>query len=303
MVSTVALKSDTRQRFLLESCDVRGQYISLNKTWLDACSRVDYPAPVAKVLGEAFVAAGLLAATIKFDGKLTLQVRGSGDVHLLVVQVTHDGNMRGLARWKAIPEQTSLLEVFGQGAQLTIAIEATEGAEPYQGIVALEGESLSDAIRQYFETSEQLKTHLQFAVSEHSACGILLQALPVDGRTEEDEDGFNRAVALAESFNAQELLEKDLERLLHLAYHQEQVRVFDAESVAFLCSCNRERIDGLLLGMGLKEVNDILQEQKQIEVTCEFCDEAYRYDRVDVDALFNATPGYENTNDDSGVAH
>ncbi len=294
---------DFRQRFLIESCDVRGQYIKLDKAWQDACARIEYPESVSQVLGEAFVAAGLLAATIKFDGKLTLQVRGPGNIHILVVQVTNDGNLRGLARWQAIPPGNSLTELFGQEAQLTIAIEATRGAEPYQGIVALEGESLSDAIRQYFESSEQLKTHLQFAVSEHSASGLLLQALPADAKTLDDEDGFTRAVALAESFSDDEMLNKDVDRLLHLAYHQEVVRVFDAESVAFQCSCSRERIDGMLQGIGLKEVNDILEEQKIIEVTCEFCDETYRYDRVDADALFSATPGYEASSDVPDVGH
>ena len=295
--------NDQKQGFLLESCDVRGQYISLDATWQDACARVDYPEVVSQVLGEAFVAAGLLSATIKFDGKLTLQVRGSDNIHLLVVQVTNDGKLRGLARWHDVPEGTSLLELFGGEAQLTIAIEATRGAEPYQGIVALEGNSLSDAIRRYFETSEQLKTHLQLAVSETSACGILLQALPVEARTADDDDGFIRAVTLAESFSDEELLSKNLEPLLRLAYHQEQVRVFDAEPVEFHCSCSRERIDGMLQGMGRAEVDDILNEQEHIEVTCEFCDVTYRYDRVDADALFNATPGYENSNDPGGATH
>jgi len=282
---------------------VRGQYITLNQTWRDACSRIEYPDSVASVLGEAFVAAGLLAATIKFDGKLTLQVRGSGAVHLLVVQVTNTGDMRGLARWQAEPEGESLLELFGPEAQLTISIEANRGSEPYQGIVALEGKSLSDAIRQYFQTSEQLDTHLQFAVSDGVACGLLLQALPSDDKSSDDEDGFNRAVALADSFKADELIKHNLNHLLHLAYHQETVRVFDAEPVAFKCSCSRERIDGMLLGMGVDEVNDILAEQARIEVTCEFCDAHYRYDRVDTDALFNATPGYEISQKPQGPTH
>ena len=282
---------------------MRGQYISLDATWQEACARVDYPPVVSQALGEAFVAAGLLSATIKFEGKLTLQVRGAGNIHLLVVQVTNDGKLRGLARWRAVPTGPSLTELFGADAQLTIAIEATRGAEPYQGIVALEGNSLSDAIRRYFESSEQLKTHLQLAVSKESACGLLLQALPAESRTAEDEDGFTRAVTLAQSFSSEELLNQNLAPLLRLAYHQEQVRVFDAQPVQFHCSCSRERIDGMLLGMGRKEVDDILHEQEHIEVTCEFCDIVYRYDRVDADALFNATLGYENSDTPIGPTH
>ena len=110
---------------------MRGQYISLDATWQEACARVDYPPVVSQALGEAFVAAGLLSATIKFEGKLTLQVRGAGNIHLLVVHVTNDGKLRGLARWRAVPTGPSLTELFGADAQLTIAIEATRGAEPY----------------------------------------------------------------------------------------------------------------------------------------------------------------------------
>jgi len=211
--------------------------------------------------------------------------------------------MRGLARWGEVPEGTSLVELFGEDARLTIAIEATRGAEPYQGIVALDGNSLSDAIRRYFESSEQLKTHLQIAVSESSACGLLLQALPAESRTFDDDDGYTRALTLAQSFSNDELLSKNLESLLHLAYHQEQVRVFNSEPVEFRCSCNRDRIDGMLQGMGLREVDEILSEQEHIEVTCEFCDVTYRYDRVDADALFNATPGYENSDAPPGPTH
>jgi len=294
---------DARQHFLVETCDVRGQYITLNKTWQDALARASYPHAIAQVLGEAFVAAGLLASTVKFDGKLTLQVRGSGTVHLLIVQVTSGGEMRGLARWKTSPTNSTNEVMFGSDSRLSIAIEANRGADPYQGIVPLTGDSLSDSLVQYFHSSEQTDTHLQIAVSDDRACGILLQPLPADAKNTPDDDGFTRAVALVNSFSREELLTHPFERLMHLAYHQERVRVFDPKPVSFECSCSRDRIDSMLLGMGAAEVNDILQEQGQVEVTCEFCDEQYRYDNVDADALFNATPGYEQTKPPPGQSH
>ena len=104
---------DTQQKFLVETCDVRGHIVQLDDTWREAVARVDYPPQIRKVLGEAFVAATLLASTIKFDGKLTLQVRGEGAVHLLVIQVTNEGSLRGLARWIEVPEDPSLLAMPG----------------------------------------------------------------------------------------------------------------------------------------------------------------------------------------------
>ena len=144
---------DTQQKFLVESCDVRGHLVQLDDTWRDALARTDYPAAVRQILGESFVAATLLASTIKFEGKMTLQVRSNGPVHLLVVQVTNDGSVRGLARWKEEPADEGLMSVFGEDARMIITIEAKRYAEPYQGIVPLEGKNLADALQAYFRTS------------------------------------------------------------------------------------------------------------------------------------------------------
>ena len=282
---------DTRQRFLVESCDVRGQVCRLDETWRDALSRVDYPVAVRDVLGEAFVAALLLAGTIKFEGRMTLQVRGDGPVHLLVVQVTADGGVRGLARWKdgAPGAGASLAELFGADARMSITIEARLRAEPHQGIVALEGERLSDALASYFRDSEQLPTELLLSVDDGVAAGMLLQRLPAaerDPDADGDADGWRRASALAATLSDEELRERPVGELLHLLFHEERVRLFDGEAVRFACSCSRERTDGMLQGLGRAEVEQILAERGSVEITCEFCDAEYRYDPIDVEALF-----------------
>ncbi|MBX2824682.1 MAG: Hsp33 family molecular chaperone HslO [Gammaproteobacteria bacterium] len=274
---------DVLNRFLIETADVRGLIVHLDDTWEQALARVDYPDPVREVLGQAFAASVLLAATIKFDGKMTFQVRGEGPIHLLVVQITSARKMRGLARWKSEPTETSLTGLFGDKARLTMTIEATETGAPYQGIVALEGESLAEALTGYFRNSEQLETRLQLAVDEQQAAGLLLQKLP--GQVN-DPDGWARASQLATTLTCDELLTLDVDSILHRLYHEEQVRLFAAESVAFECSCSRDRSDGLIQGLGATEAQSILQEQGSIEITCEFCDAQYRYDSVDVALLF-----------------
>ncbi len=286
---------DKQQKFLVESCDVRGHLVQLDDTWGEAVARIEYPDTVKQVLGEAFVAATLLASTIKFSGKLTLQVRGDGPVHLLVVQVTNEGTVRGLARWESVPDSDQLAAVFGQDARMIISIEASEYAEPYQGIVPLEGERLSDALQAYFRTSEQLPTRLYLAVGEGSAAGMLVQKLPVEERTYHDADGWQRATVLCETLSDKELCFDDSETLLHRIFHEERVRLFDAEDVRFYCSCSRERTDGMLLGLGRAEVDDIVKEQGSVEITCEFCDAFYPYDAVDVAALFKGVASSDST--------
>ncbi|MFK8076069.1 MAG: Hsp33 family molecular chaperone HslO [Granulosicoccus sp.] len=281
---------DRQQKFLVESCDVRGHLVQLDDTWTDAVARTEYPEPVKSILGEAFVAATLLSSTVKFDGKVTLQVRGNGPIHLLVVQVTNEGTVRGLARWDDVPVAADLSTAFGADARMIISIEARAYAEPYQGIVPLEGDNIADALQTYFSTSEQLPTRLYLAVSDNTAAGVLIQKLPIEERTYHDADGWQRASVLCETLTKQELCHDDSQTLLHRIFHEEKVRLFDAEGIRFHCSCSRERTDGMLLGLGDKEVESIIKEQGKVEIICEFCDADYNYDSVDVAALFKGVP-------------
>lgn len=290
---------DRQQKFLVESCDVRGHFVQLDDTWQDATARTAYPPAVKQILGEAFVAATLLASTIKFDGKMTMQVRGQGPIHLLVVQVSNEGSVRGLARWTDEPADQNLMSAFGKDARMIISIEANKYAEPYQGIVPLEGDCLADALQSYFKTSEQLPTQLFLAVSESSAAGVLVQKLPVEERTYHDSDGWQRATTLCETLSSEELCGDEIQVLLHRLFHEERVRLFDAQSVRFHCSCSRERTNGMLIGLGADEVNDIIEEQGKVEITCEFCDSLYAYDAVDVLALFKGVTTSDAGDDDS----
>ncbi len=284
---------------MIESADVRGHIVHLDDTWTDARARTDYPPTVETVLGEAFAAATLLASTIKFAGKMTLQVRGDGPVHLLVVQVSSDYSVRGLARWSSVPEDTSTQAAFGTDARMSIIIEADEKSEPYQGIVVLSGNTFADALRDYFVQSEQLATELILSVNGDTAAGLLLQRLP--GKPE-DEDGWGRACELANTLKPAELLELDPQTVLHRLYHEEQVRLFEPGTVRFRCSCSAERTDNLIISLGVAEAESILADEGAIEITCEFCDAEYRYDSVDVAALFR--PGVTaNAGDDAPTLH
>lgn len=288
---------DARQRFLIESAGVRGEIVTLSTSLESATARTDYPPSVRRLLDEAFVAANLLTGTLKFDGRLTLQVRGDGSIPLLVVQANSDDTFRGLARWRDAPaESASLMDAFGDQARMTITIEAGERAEPYQGIVMLEGSTLADAIARYFRDSEQLATTLHVAQSSGNVTGLLLQRLPADAASEraaradatDGEEGWRRCAALVATLTDEELARLPAEDLLHRLFHEEQVRLFDNEPLGFHCSCSRARTDGMLLGLGRSEVDDIIAERGDVEITCEFCDAQYRYDAVDVQALFRA---------------
>ncbi len=293
--------SDGINRFVIENADVRGMLVQLDDTWLAARERMQYPARVSRVLGEAFAAAVLLSTTIKYSGKLTLQIRGHGPVHLLVVQVTSEGTVRGLARWGEEPQADSLQALFGDDARMTISVEADALGEPHQGIVGLHGEKLSDALGDYFLNSEQLQTKLYLAVNEQSAAGLLLQKLPQnEAESGIDQDGWNRVLHIANTVDDKELLSLDASALLHRLFHEEQVRLFAPATIKFQCSCSRERTDGLILGLGEAEALDILKDEGNISITCEFCAASYVYDSVDVGHLFRVA---ENSAENTGAVN
>jgi molecular chaperone Hsp33 len=276
------MSADTLRRFMLENAHVRGEWLHLDNTWQEMLSRADYPAFVKTVLGEALTAAVLLAATIKHDGSLTLQIRGDGPIHLLVIQATAEGTVRGLAQWSRDAEGLTLPALFGD-AQLAITLESRTSNERYQSLIPLEGDTLSAALEAYFERSEQLPTRLWLMSDDTAAAGILLQRLPQDEVNPED---WQRTSALLDTLTREELVHLEPEEVLYRLFHEEDVRLFDAKDISFHCGCSRERVETMLRSLGQAEAETILEEQGKIEIICEFCNANYTLDAVDTSLLF-----------------
>jgi len=274
--------NDYLYRFLFESFGVRGGFVRLGASWRAIREKHDYPAPVARALGEAMAAVALLSTTIKFRGSLVMQLLGEGVIRSLVAQVTDRRTLRGVARFDdAADASTPLVE----GARLVLTAESP-GGERYQGIVPVEAHGVAEALARYFEQSEQLPTRLWLAADEEVAAGLFLQRMPGDG---DDAENWQRVVTLADTLGDEELLSLDVETLLHRLFHEETVRLFDPEPVSFRCDCSRERVGEMLKAMGEGELAQILDEMGEVEVACEFCGQQYRFDSVDVAGLFQAT--------------
>lgn len=274
---------DTLRRFIFDKLPVQGRHVHLDATWRAALERQDYPVPVRALLGEAMAAAALLSATLKFDGSITLQIQGTGPVHLLVVQCTSGLSLRGLAHWNGEIPELGFRELVGDG-RLAMTIEQNNKAERYQSIVPLEGATLAASLEGYFERSEQLATRLWLTAGDGCAAGMLLQMLP---DKQGDADAWQHVTILSDTLKQQELSDLAAQEILHRLYNEDDVRLFDGAPVAFRCRCSRERIEGTLRGLGQVEVKSILLEQGKVDVSCEFCGKRYSFDAVDVDALFS----------------
>ena len=275
-------------RFLIDNSNIRGEVIRLTDSWQEILRRADYPHSVQNLLGEAVAATALLAETIKFDGALTMQVRGAGQVKLLVVHVTSDNTLRGMAKCADEVTNGTLQELLGDG-QIVITIEMSEGKQDYQSIVPLVGERLQDTIQSYFENSEQLSTRVWLTADEKSVSGLLLQKLPgvsADLESEVDEDQWNRVIQLAATVKMEELQTLDVDRLLYQLFNEENIRLFEAQTLTFQCTCSRVRTANIIKTMSKEEVLKIVVVEGNINVQCQFCKADYVFDKLDIDVLF-----------------
>ncbi|MEO7773987.1 MAG: Hsp33 family molecular chaperone HslO [Steroidobacteraceae bacterium] len=287
--------TDSLRRFLFESEPLRGHVVKLDSAWRQLRAHQQYPPEIEVLLGEAACATVLLAATLKFQGSLTLQITGSGRVRLLVVQCTHDFGVRGVARLRDdVPEvavagrNEDFHALLGEG-QVTVSIDTGEGGAPYQGIVPLQGASLAQCLEQYFGQSEQLPTRLALRAEGSRAAGLLLQQLPasaVVSDAQRVQEIWATAGAAIDRLPPGALLQDDAASLLRVCFANEDVRLFAPVRVRFECRCSPERVAGLLQSLGAAEVRSVLAEQGAVTVTCEFCQRPYRFDAVDVERLF-----------------
>lgn len=281
--------TDQTQRFLFDDTDVRGEWVGLERSYVEVLAKQTYPEPVAQLLGELLAAAALLVGTLKFDGLLVLQARSSGAVPLLMVECSSEREVRGIARYheEQLTPGATLAELMPEGV-LAMTIDPANG-QRYQGIVALDGVNLADSLSNYFASSEQLPTRFWLNADGRRASGMLLQQLPADRIRdgEEREASWQHLRALADTLTAEELLGLNTETLLHRLYHEEQVRLFEPRSIHFNCSCSRERSAKALVSLGQQDAEQLLVEQGgSVTIDCQFCNEKYRFDAADIAQLY-----------------
>lgn len=296
--------SDILLPFMFEAGDVRGAVVDLDRTWREVLARRDYPLAVRTLLGQAMAAAALLSSTLKFDGTMVLQAQAenrTAPVRLLAVECNADLSLRATAKLGegAAPGQDySLRELVGAG-RLVITLDPKDGQAAYQGVVPLEGAQLNTALEGYMLRSEQVETRLWLAADENRACGLMLQRMPQAGgkpgaaAAEHAEDRWHTVQTLAQTVASQELLTLPPREVLRRLFHEFDLRLFNERHAVFRCTCNRERVAGMLRMLGREEVEGILAERGMVSVDCEFCHKAYTFDAIDAAQLFMPAAGQE----------
>ncbi|MCW5697086.1 MAG: Hsp33 family molecular chaperone [Bauldia sp.] len=311
-----AAGDDQVRPFEVEALDIRGRALQMGAALDGILARHDYPAAVAKLVGQAVVLAALLGSSLKFDGKFILQAETDGAVGLLVVDFRTPGDLRAYARFDADAVEAAAKggkddpgALLGKGI-LAMTIDQGADMARYQGLVQLEGGSLEDVAHAYFRQSEQIPTRVRLAASEiiqrdkgrlkrhWRAGGVLAQFLPeapermtpqdlpggdAPEGTEPDEieedDAWTEARLTVDTVEDHELLDPQVpvDRLLYRLFHERGVRVFEPTPVRDKCSCNRKRITAMLREFSAEAIEESIEDGR-IRVKCEFCGKRYTFD-------------------------
>lgn len=281
--------SNSRTRFIFDNTPVRGVLTQIDTVWQEIRQQKDYPQPIENLLGQLLVAGILLTSNLKLNGKLILQMQSQGALKLLVVEVSSDLTCRATARWDESQfgalSAFSLSDLMGQTGQFVVTLQPDQG-EAWQGVVAITGQSVAQMLMDYMAQSEQLPTFLSLSCDEKTAGGLLLQRLPETNVTKEVEDKWQELTVLSQTLTDKELLSLDATTLLTRLFHEQVLRVFDAEKFAFYCTCTHEKVRDMLKLVGVKEVSDTIMEQGSIEIVCDFCQKKYVFDEDDVTQIF-----------------
>ena len=312
---------DSLIRFMFEKYQVRGQIVRLESAWTQVAQRHhrhegrDLAPTVRDRLGELSAAGLLLAASLKFDGGLVLQIQGAGPVALFVVECESNGTYRATVKLRPgahVPHDASLADLVNQQDGGRFAVTLVPGhsarsagadsprtrppstsravlAAPYQAIVPFEGDTVAEVLERYMERSEQIPTRLWLAADDHAAFGLLLQRMPQQGGklpADFDEDGWRRVTTLAQTLTREEMLSLPVEAILQRLFWECPMTPLERRHPAFACTCSRDKVGAMLRMLGQSEVDSILAERGEVAVTCEFCNNDYRFDAVDSAQLF-----------------
>lgn len=307
--------TDLLKKYLFEDRSVRVQAVRLHQTWVDAQANHDYPPAIKRLLGELVAASTLLAANLKFEGSLVLQLQGDGPIALLVVECRADLSLRATVKLRTgheVPESGTMQQLMNPGGNGRFIVvldpqRKVPGQQAYQGIVPIVGETVADALGHYMRQSEQLDTRLWLAADEQHAAGLLLQRLPDQGGQGEAsapgsfKETWERAGHLASTLKQQELLDTPIDTLIHRLYWEETLIAFEPLPVRWHCPCTRKRVAEMLRMLGRAEVEDILSAQDKVEVACDFCGKPYTFDAVDCARIF--TDGQSLPDQDPPTVH
>ena len=298
---TSPVPDDAVTAFQIEGEPVRGRLARLGPAIDEILRGHDYPEPVANLLGEACALAALVGSNLKFEGRMIIEARGDGPVRFVVADYDTSGGLRGYCGFDADQVAEAAKGFVRPGARSLLGkghfmMTVDQGADMdrYQGVTAIEGETLALCAEQYFAQSEQTPTRVRLAVGQADglwrAGGMLIQSVAEDDARGSTTEAWIRTQAFFETVGEDELTDPELssQQLLFRLFHEDGVRVFGSTPLRAFCRCSQERIETVLSAFDAAERAEMVEPDGQIHVTCEYCSKRYA---VTPDALETAPAG------------
>lgn len=299
-MSNPPIPDDVVGAFQIEGEPVRGRVARLGPAVDEILRAHAYPEPVANLLGEACALAALVGSNLKFDGRLIVQAQGSGPVRYVVADYDTSGGLRGYCRYDEAEvaavsagfQRPGARTLLGDGVFI-MTVDQGPDMDRYQGVTAIEGETLALCAEQYFAQSEQTPTRVLLAVGQVEgpggdvwrAGGVLIQNIAEDSARGSTEEAWSRTQILFETIGEDELVDPELSSntLLWRLFHEDGVRVFGGQPLRAFCRCSRESIETVLRSFDQGERAEMVEPDGKIHVTCEYCSKVYAVAPSDLD--------------------
>ncbi|MBS0331217.1 MAG: Hsp33 family molecular chaperone [Proteobacteria bacterium] len=299
--ATPPIPDDAVTAFQIEGEPVRGRLARLGPAIDEILRQHDYPEPVANLLGEACALAALVGSNLKFDGRLIVEARGDGPVRFVVADYDTGGGLRGYCGFDAEAVAAAATGFARPGAKsllgkghFMMTVDQGPDMDRYQGVTAIEGETLALCAEQYFAQSEQTPTRVRLAVTQAKpqdggawrAGGMLVQYIASDDARGSTDEAWVRTQAFFETVGEDELTDPELssQTLLWRLFHEDGVRVFGSTPVFAFCRCSQARIETVLKSFEPAERAEMVEPDGKIRVTCEYCSKAYAVDPASFEA-------------------
>ncbi len=272
--------------FQLGKNQVRGTIVRLETTVSNIIKRHNYPSNIESLLADTLTITACLGSRMKHDGIFTIQAKGSSEVHTLFSDITNDGSLRGYVGLEDgfSKKDLNLNSLMGSG-HISFTLDQGKYSKRYQGIVALEEQSVSKSAELYFNNSEQLETrfsnfnyykiHKKDRENLMSSGLIMLQKMPVkdDMETENDEEIWENSLNFLSTLQKEEFLSVNIssQEILFRLFNEVGVTTHDEIIIKDKCRCSQSKVEFVIKNLSEKELIDISDEKGNIKVKCEFC--------------------------------
>lgn len=281
--------TDVLNRYLFDNKHARGELVQLEQSFQQIIANHTYSAGVKTLLGELLAATCLLTATLKFKGEISVQLQGDGPVSYMVINGNDQQQMRGIAKLAQDTDESGLAGLIGKGV-MVITIRPDQG-EPYQGVVALEKPTLAECLANYFESSDQIPTTIWLFTDlvQQKVAGSLIQLLPDGDDKAQQVADYEHLCQLTNTIKAEEIFSLPAQDLLYRLYHQEEVRIFEPQTVSYQCTCSEAKCLTAISQFSVDELKNIIAEEGCVSMTCDFCLTTYAFDEQQLGAILSET--------------